>query len=140
MEYVLINIEHFVRPSKARACLRSSRDFRRFHHRSWVPLFVQDKRSWQNKLHRSRGEEIVYIAIQLAKHEGMKVITGDSKEGKISERGADDVTKKTSRGVIYLTDNQGVGVALDTTYNASSFVQAAQVLKPGGKRCPTGNT
>jgi len=70
----------------------------------------------------------------------MKVITGDSKEGKISERGADDVTKKTSRGVIYLTDNQGVGVALDTTYNASSFVQAAQVLKPGGKRCPTGNT
>jgi NADPH:quinone reductase-like Zn-dependent oxidoreductase len=147
-EYVLVNIEH-IAPRRHLPGLEAGALPVVFT-TAWVPLYVQDdlsKRRGQSIYIAGGSGGIGHIAIQLAKHEGLTVITSASKPDGLQlclHCGADIVINYSQKDVVEevlrLTDNKGVDLALDTTYNARSFVQAAKVVKTGGKWYRVGNT
>jgi NADPH:quinone reductase len=130
-EYVLVNIEHVV-PRKYMPGPEAGAVPVVFT-TAWVPLYVQDnlsKRAGQTIYIAGGSGGIGHIAIQLAKHAGLTVITSASKVEGLRlcvDCGADSVINYRKddlvTGVMRLTSGQGVDIVLDTTYNASSFVQ-----------------
>lgn len=147
-EYVLVNVEHIVRrrhmPGLEAAAIPV------VFTTAWVPLYIQDdltKRRGQSIYIAGGSGGVGHIAVQLAKHEGLTVITSASKPDGLQlclHCGADVVINYSQKDVVEeimrLTDNKGVDLALDTTYNARSFAQSAKVVKRGGKWYRVGNT
>ncbi len=80
------------------------------------------------------------MAIQLAKHSGLRVIASASKPESIELSkacGADHVIDYSKVDVVSevlkLTNGEGVDVAIDSTYVSASFIQSAKVVKKGGR-------
>jgi NADPH:quinone reductase-like Zn-dependent oxidoreductase len=147
-EYVLVNVQHIVLRKNLEAAEAGVLPV--VFTTAWVPLFVQDdisKRKGQSIYIAGGSGGIGHIAIQLAKYYGMTVYTSASKPDGIklcADVGADHVInyhqKDVVEEILRLTENKGVDMALDTTYNARSFVQAAKLVKPGGRWYRIGNT
>jgi len=147
-EYVVVNVEHVVLRRYLSGELAAALPV--VFTTAWVPLYVQDdlnKRAGQTIYIAGGGGGIGHIAIQLAKHSGLKVITSASKPDGIKlceECGADNVINYSKvdvvEEVLRLTGGQGVDIALDTTYNSRSFVQAAKVVRKGGNWYRVGNS
>jgi NADPH:quinone reductase-like Zn-dependent oxidoreductase len=147
-EYVLVNIEHVVlrkyMPGPEAGAVPT------VFTTAWVPLYIQDdlsKRAGQTIYIAGGSGGIGHVAIQLAKHAGLTVITSASKfEGlKLCvDCGADSVINYRKDDlvaeVMRLTGGEGVDIVLDTTYNEASFVQSAKMVKEGGKWYRIGNS
>jgi len=147
-EYVIVNVEHIV-PRRHMPALEAGAIPVVFT-TAWMPLFILDdlsKRRGQSIYIAGGSGGIGHIAVQLAKHEGLTVITSSSKPDGLQlcvHCGADVVIDYSQKDVVEeimrLTNNQGVDLALDTTYNARSFIQPAKVVRRGGNWYRIGNT
>jgi NADPH:quinone reductase len=147
-EFVSVNIEHIVHRRNMPASIAGAVPV--VFTTAWVPLYLQDdisNRAGQTIYVAGGSGGIGHLAIQLAKHAELTVITSASKPDGLKlfeDCGADAVINYAQKDVVpevlRLTNNQGVDIALDTTYNSRSFVQAAKIVKPGGKWYRIGNT
>jgi NADPH:quinone reductase-like Zn-dependent oxidoreductase len=147
-EYVLVNIEHIVLRKNLPKSIAGVTPV--VFTTAWVPLYVQDdlsKRKGQSIYVAGGSGGVGHIAIQLAKYEGLTVIASASKPDGLklcSDCGADHVinyrTQDVAAEVLKLTNNRGVDIVLDTTYNERSFVQSAKAVAKGGRWYRIGNT
>jgi len=103
-----------------------------------VQKLVEDKKAKPTVYIAGGGGGVGHMAIQVAKHFGFTVISSGSREDSIKvikAAGADhiiDYKKEDVIQAVHKLADKGVDLIFDSTYQASSFLQSAKVLKEGG--------
>jgi len=104
-----------------------------------VKKLLEDKSKKHSIFIAGGGGGVGHMAIQIAKHLGFNVISSGSRADSlkvIKTSGADHIIDYKKEDVVHavhkVVGEHGVDMIFDSTYQASSFVQCAKVLKSGG--------
>jgi NADPH:quinone reductase-like Zn-dependent oxidoreductase len=104
-----------------------------------VKKLLEDKKTKHTVYIAGGGGGVGHMAVQIAKHFGFTVISSGSREDSlnvIKASGADHIIDYKKEDVVKavhkIVGEAGVDMIFDSTYQQSSFVQSAKVIKAGG--------